>query len=745
MEVLKRKGSRQNMRQYVLIFSAVILIIIISMGAYLLHFYYEQMKEDFYKSNLQYVESIARAHENEYQILKDIATQIEISDAAKFDLKEQPEKSRDLKEQLYRYKSVNQFFDVMYCFYQKGEYLYNHSTSISIDLFSRKAYTFENYSPDEIRGIITDKITTTKVLPESGMDGEMLYFYVNRGDAAVYILPVPPSYDTVLIFFIGGDHFDSLLFDEENAARNTYLIYDGEVVAQRGQCEIDKDELKEQLAGADGQKRVTLGKTSYVLTKESSENGFSYAAVQKMSVFTDNLKSHSWGIAILLILCCIPTIILVGSVSGKMLGEVRTINRMLSDESDDIYSLGSIESGVQRLVSSSQSMKEDQLSLRKNRFVRNFLQSEYSAMEVLRRDAAAAEINAALGMYMIGVMGSRSSGNEKKAFEQILAYVEGKEGIDGYGIHLMNTNQSVMVLFGSSETGLYDAYQEILDLGKKYCEEFIVAVSWYHRSLLIGSNAYLEANTAYDSRFLMDNSRIIRFRELDREADSINSYQDLRKRYMVQLENTIRVGSEEEVESAIRDLCRKLEKEQAPLLTFRLLYDEVLRFIMTQWGGEDKDWNEIYNVFTLSRCLTLEDFTSLLTEACHMILDRDANAENKQSELVANAVRKMKESYSDAELNMASLADALGISPVTLAVEFKNGTGISPSDYLAVIRLDHARELLATSDMLVKDISTAVGYEDDHVFIRRFKKYTGKTPGQYRKDVREAEDGNKTV
>ena len=86
-------------------------------------------------------------------------------------------------------------------------------------------------------------------------------------------------------------------------------------------------------------------------------------------------------------------------------------------------------------------------------------------------------------------------------------------------------------------------------------------------------------------------------------------------------------------------------------------------------------------------------------------------------------------------LNMASLADQLGISPVTLAVEFKNETGISPSDYLAVVRLERAKELLRTTDQLVKQVSEAVGYEDDHVFIKdALKNILGKTPGQYRKE-----------
>ena len=95
----------------------------------------------------------------------------------------------------------------------------------------------------------------------------------------------------------------------------------------------------------------------------------------------------------------------------------------------------------------------------------------------------------------------------------------------------------------------------------------------------------------------------------------------------------------------------------------------------------------------------------------------------------------MQEGYASPDLTISSLAEELGVSSVTLAVEFKNETGISPSDYLAMIRFNQAKELLKNTDMLVKEISLAVGYEDDHVFIRRFKKETGKTPGQYRKEA----------
>ena len=157
---------------------------------------------------------------------------------------------------------------------------------------------------------------------------------------------------------------------------------------------------------------------------------------------------------------------------------------------------------------------------------------------------------------MVGVIGSSASGNEEKIFEQILEFIQKQENLEGYGIHLVNTNQRVMVLFGESEENLYQAFDKILRIGRVHCDEFVVAVSWAHRSLLNGSLAYLEANTAYDSRFLVDSSQVIRFTEIGQNS-SVSNYQNMRSRYMVQLENTIRVGNEQEVEKAIHDLCKK--------------------------------------------------------------------------------------------------------------------------------------------------------------------------------------------
>lgn len=218
-----KKKTGQNILHYVIASSVVIVFIIAILGGYLFRFYYKKMQEDFYKENSVYIGNIAKTHGNELQILQDISMQIALSDSARFLLDEQPTKSAALKKQLNQYRSVNQFFDVMYCYYQKDQYLFNHMTSISIDLFCDTAYQLENYSPSEVKDLLCAKQKKLLVLPEEAIEGELVYFYDVQAKNVIYIYPVAPKYDTILIFFIGTDHYDDLFADEQENTRNTWL------------------------------------------------------------------------------------------------------------------------------------------------------------------------------------------------------------------------------------------------------------------------------------------------------------------------------------------------------------------------------------------------------------------------------------------------------------------------------------------------------------------------------------------
>ncbi len=85
-------------------------------------------------------------------------------------------------------------------------------------------------------------------------------------------------------------------------------------------------------------------------------------------------------------------------------------------------------------------------------------------------------------------------------------------------------------------------------------------------------------------------------------------------------------------------------------------------------------------------------------------------------------------------------ARALNFSAVRLSLDFKELSGMTPSEYLLLLRMEKAKEMLGGTRMPIKDIGLAVGYYDASGFIRRFRQHMAMTPAQYRQMIGQKED-----
>lgn len=74
-----------------------------------------------------------------------------------------------------------------------------------------------------------------------------------------------------------------------------------------------------------------------------------------------------------------------------------------------------------------------------------------------------------------------------------------------------------------------------------------------------------------------------------------------------------------------------------------------------------------------------------------------------------------------------------GYSVPYVSRKFKEENGMTFSRYLQQMRINEARRLLSESNDKIIDIAESVGYSDIKFFNSLFKKYTGKTPREYRK------------
>ena len=84
-------------------------------------------------------------------------------------------------------------------------------------------------------------------------------------------------------------------------------------------------------------------------------------------------------------------------------------------------------------------------------------------------------------------------------------------------------------------------------------------------------------------------------------------------------------------------------------------------------------------------------------------------------------------------ITMRSVAEALCISESYLSKLFKRKTGRSFLDALTRLRMQEAARLLEGSDMKVYEIADRLGYRDVEHFSGLFRKFTGLTPSEYKR------------
>ncbi|UYO96140.1 helix-turn-helix domain-containing protein [Microbacterium sp. M28] len=86
----------------------------------------------------------------------------------------------------------------------------------------------------------------------------------------------------------------------------------------------------------------------------------------------------------------------------------------------------------------------------------------------------------------------------------------------------------------------------------------------------------------------------------------------------------------------------------------------------------------------------------------------------------------------DEPLSLGAVADAFGMSVRTLTRRFRAETGRTVGDWFADARVDRARELLETTDLLVDDVANRSGFGTGAALRKHFRDRIGLSPQQYR-------------
>ncbi|MFD2671386.1 response regulator [Marinicrinis sediminis] len=97
------------------------------------------------------------------------------------------------------------------------------------------------------------------------------------------------------------------------------------------------------------------------------------------------------------------------------------------------------------------------------------------------------------------------------------------------------------------------------------------------------------------------------------------------------------------------------------------------------------------------------------------------------------ALDYMKTHYMREDLSLNEVAGYIGISPAYFSRSFREEWQVTFIKYLINLRMEKARELLEITDLSTCQVALEVGFSDYPHFSKTFKKLTGVTPSEYRK------------
>jgi len=204
----------------------------------------------------------------------------------------------------------------------------------------------------------------------------------------------------------------------------------------------------------------------------------------------------------------------------------------------------------------------------------------------------------------------------------------------------------------------------------------------------------------------------------------------------------LKIGSPADIGTMARTLAEGLRKVdwRNDLYGFYLLSDLTLEVFQTAKNlYRNLDEAEV----TLARfqhnigdIASWEDASRYLAKLAELFWQWRGVAADRYVDMLEQAKTYIMRNYAQDRLSLQDVADHVCVSPSHLSKVFSQETGQTFIEFLTSVRIRRAMVLLKTTNDKSYEIAHQVGYNDAHYFSNLFKKATGMTTKDFRKQSR---------
>jgi len=218
-------------------------------------------------------------------------------------------------------------------------------------------------------------------------------------------------------------------------------------------------------------------------------------------------------------------------------------------------------------------------------------------------------------------------------------------------------------------------------------------------------------------------------RQLAHEEDDVASLLDDASPYLV-------LPDQDEVYHIMKSLV--LELDQRGLLNNNVHLPDSVVVPLTSSPQQSMESSQVRERYKISSheqgIMVLTLFIQLLVRIARLYKEKTRITQDQTELYIKRCIEFMYQNM-DRNIQMKSISSAVNLHPSYLYRIFRKSTGMTPSSYLTMLRMEKAKKLLMNTDIPVSEMSDYVGVSSRQYFHSLFRKYTGLTPVEYRNSM----------
>lgn len=206
------------------------------------------------------------------------------------------------------------------------------------------------------------------------------------------------------------------------------------------------------------------------------------------------------------------------------------------------------------------------------------------------------------------------------------------------------------------------------------------------------------------------------------------------------LYQVLKTGCEEELMAEVELILEELESFKSDQQRFFILLNNIILFTfktMKELGYSFADLMEVIDsqYFEQLEIDNLEEMKDWLKRFFSNINQMISYRQDNRNEELVREVKAYIQNHYTRGITLNELASQFSVSTGYLSKMFLDYVGENFTEYLNMIRVNKAKELLKTTDKKIYQIADQVGFNDSYYFSSWFKKIVGVTPTTYRENL----------